>query len=1434
MQNQVAWKKELQNLQVPPEGLHFKSKDAPMGEQDWKDHSLESRALLGVLACLVKQRQLKAHSKVKAMKLFMELAAQVPLNCALQKVNGQMASKEVLFNPQQVTQDWGSLLAQVPGGARLWQRLTTRTWLNRCIISAMENAILMDIIFFSLYLYCHQTLKQAGQNLWSAIGNNILPEIIFMVGSWLDTLANRLRAQPLAMLPILKTKKDNARRQADPVNRMLLLFKMRKSKQHRRQVAGSHEDLGGNTNRMVRYEAYIDCLLHSQVLEKELSGHKQVSVAWDPSSYGGKDIWIGCIYVPSIHKAAYLMLQELAHTTVGELDTSLLDLAKGKKLTRLEGYREIKGLCSALEGIGLRLQDFYVPSNLVLRPLCAGELRLQGPDGRWYIHQEEDMQTTAVTPDGVDLGSLPALISLSDQGPSNTAALNFMLFSSQAILMWALWDPYHRAWNDLKLALRRCKGRGWRTVLELTLVCNINYGPFGSGTWFFKKKSKLQDFLTSQTVNGHAWNQMQPWIAQERRVPEPSNLEEANSMFEGLASMNSFNQKGPLIKLMRWFSFFESMVFFEGEFFATKLIMEHANQQNEQGSDAEVDEGTPLEKGGDDDRKQLAALKKRKGTWKLAPSLITGKSMCMKDCIMSIGKATWKNFSQNVRELVSPLQVKELNIAHAERKFWCFELVEIMESSLEDDRLLKHLYPEFQSHDEALLWHCDLFTKLLETRAMSLAVFHWLPPMTYCHLLSFDPEVRRQAHELALGHWKMLLEAEDAKCAGALVKPLETMYWRLNPLVRALFLAFEDDEYKHRVNTPDSSAMRLMVNFAQHLGDSRIVENIHQHGRDLCRASKSNTMTNTSIFSNVLRSGVLEARKVPVVKFTEAEKVIKQWNASNKEPVVHKLRTHHKKLPLEMQKMMAPKNKSAGGEQWPSPSPGSLFQSVASTHWLWKYFSTQARDVVGDVNSAWKSCLARPGQILAQNSTSQVIMVIASAEFSFLGVSMEVRVALDGLRTFHCILDRNAIAFHHIVSLDDWLHLPAEPCLANALGTRPPVGWKRVGEPLQVDAAALVHGSSLTFQNLKDLLRETGASLPRQPSKKSVAELLISIIVPEEFQDAARAHYVQGEATQEEGDGMDSELSELISELGQDDANTQDLKDLQEKKRHYRNKRALEKAEKAAKEEDAKKKAKGKGRGKGKAKAKPKAKAEPKAKAGGFLESLVQRARRLMAEKKRREEERHVEMELAQELAMGDPEEAKASEAEAKASEAEARDAPMGAEEPMPEDAPMGAEAPVDQEVKEMEMELEKQMEGLEADIEGGGPSSSSARPRAAKQRSPQEIMALLQPPGCTFGISFQDHRFTSLWALDFTELEKPFDQKRLSRTFGTKRDWQAALREVHHHNWKKWQKKEVQAYEPLGAGETAQVPGVISKEILKELEPIIEKIEKVPATRYS
>lgn len=1000
--NQASIALEHERLQVDKGQFHYRGATPEEHARKWSDHTMESHSLLVILIWFMNNKALAKSAKVRALALLLDLAAKaftvadlhVPMMGLITRPDGTVVGKELAFNQQTLCPQWARLINELPGAMVVWKGLGARTWMNRCIASAPETATFGDIWLYMCYLACHPKLKKLGTCLWLHFGKLFLPVLLNATGRWLATLALNASNEALQMLPVLRKKSGNARRLADPVNKLLLLWKLRKEKQHRAQTAQTHSDLGASNSRMIHWESYLDCLLHLKAVQAGLGDHGgracQLSVTWDPSTYGGKEIFIGIVYDWQKNLASYLMAQQLGHTMLSELDQSLLECARRRVLTRLDGYKELKGLSCALQSsIGVNLMDFKVPQGLHCRPLTEGEFRLEGPNGKYIVKQGGGDPVPEV-PEHIDLGQLPCLVSISDQGPSNMASINYVLFSQQALLFWAIYDPFHRAWNDLKLAMKRVPFNAWRVVLELTCVANINYGPFGSSAWFFKKKAKLEDFLASNDCTCEAWQRYQHLIAQERRQAEPAGFAASQELFQSLHCLDSFTKKGPLIKLMRWFSFFESMLFHQGELYCTKMVLEHSMGIEEPGSEAEVEvEEWPKTK---DDRKELQELKKRKGTWKLAPQLINSRSLCIKDIILSVGKATWQHFSERARNIVTPNHVLEHNIACDKENFWMAELLEMVHTSLYDSRHLQHLLPQFRGHDQALQWHCDLLNELLEARSRSLAAFHCMPPNIYHKLLFPLPHVARGAHDKALRHFKILLEAEEAALGGAVVKPLDVMYWRLNPLIRCLYLAFEQDERTYSFFTEQSAAHKLLRPMAQHLGDSRVIENVHQHGRDIFRASKANSISNTAIMANVLRSGVLEGRQVPMVKANEYEKAIGPVNV-RKEGVRASLRTTSKTLPKEIQQLMMPKK---GGHTWPSPSPAALFPSAAATQWLFHFWAAKPQGI--GVNEAWVTCLARPGALIAQRSAGLMIKVLSSAEFGLLGLAVRVEVLPGGDR----------------------------------------------------------------------------------------------------------------------------------------------------------------------------------------------------------------------------------------------------------------------------------------------------------------------------------------------------------------------------------------------------------------------------------------------------
>ena len=338
------------------------------------------------------------------------------------------------------------------------------------------------------------------------------------------------------------------------------------------------------------------------------------------------------------------------------------------------------------------------------------------------------------------------------------------------------------------------------------------------------------------------------------------------------------------------------------------------------------------------------------------------------------------------------MQVLEHNVACASPKFWALELEEMLESSLLDSQMLQHVFPRFQGHENALQIQVELFEKLFEQRASSLIAFRTLPPLKYCHALSAD--TMSSARGEALSHWRILLEAEAAEAQGAVVGPLAVMHWRHSALNRLLLMAFEDDR---RLSTrgPGQAEGLLMV-LSKHLGDSRLVEMAHQHGKDLFRSKKNVSFSNTSIMSKILASEVLEKRGMTVVKATVSDKVTAPAPGKSGQFVslaaLMKASTH--KLPKSMQELMVPRKKK---DEWPSPTPASLFDSAAATAWLMEYWPQKdSWPETSNVNSAWLSVLALPGSCLAQQSTSSLVKVVAATEYAFLGWDFSVEKLPDG------------------------------------------------------------------------------------------------------------------------------------------------------------------------------------------------------------------------------------------------------------------------------------------------------------------------------------------------------------------------------------------------------------------------------------------------------
>ncbi|CAK9027595.1 CCHC-type domain-containing protein [Durusdinium trenchii] len=389
--------------QVDPAEVKYNTGKTLEAGRLWKDHTLESRAFFGLGFWIMQNKPLAEPVKLKALKLVQQLGGKA-LDQGLNSgstMDGMVIDREgvvhyeclQLVRPHFV-KGLDKLWAHCPGAIAMWKKLRGVLWHGQCISTAIEFASFSDLTFFVGYLAAHPTQHMKQQNMWLCCGKLLLPTLCNQCGYWLDGMATQLANEELSTLPMLKTKYGNVCKTMDPVNRMLLLKKLQAEKVHRRRVGKTH-DLQPLQSLWARHEPYLDCVLHARTLLSEFPCDPlQVSVSFDPGNYDGKQISAGVAYNARANQAAYLLNQTLGKLMMSEVDDSLIEKAKQRKLTRISGFNEMRGLDAMLvHSLGKGIKAFAVPEGLLVKPLLPNQVRLRGEDGMVYIWkaaEEED------------------------------------------------------------------------------------------------------------------------------------------------------------------------------------------------------------------------------------------------------------------------------------------------------------------------------------------------------------------------------------------------------------------------------------------------------------------------------------------------------------------------------------------------------------------------------------------------------------------------------------------------------------------------------------------------------------------------------------------------------------------------------------------------------------------------------------------------------------------------------------------------------------------------------------------------------------------------------------------------------------------------------------------------------------------------------------
>ena len=170
---------------------------------------------------------------------------------------------------------------------------------------------------------------------------------------------------------------------------------------------------------------------------------------------------------------------------------------------------------------------------------------------------------------------VPLLVLWMDQCHVQVSGGNFVIFAlSAAILIFE--DLYHRDWNDCKLVAKRVQDV-WRTIIHLKAAFDMNYAPASNRKhWFRYKQRALSNFLASTSSSHDLFQSYIAAICFDRDIPLPNCKQDEDTLWQSLSSAVSFQQQGPQLKLMKWFSFEVVSLFWKDDDHATKMILSHA------------------------------------------------------------------------------------------------------------------------------------------------------------------------------------------------------------------------------------------------------------------------------------------------------------------------------------------------------------------------------------------------------------------------------------------------------------------------------------------------------------------------------------------------------------------------------------------------------------------------------------------------------------------------------------------------------------------------------------------------------------------------------------------------------------------------------------------------------------------------------------------
>ena len=489
------------------------------------------------------------------------------------------------------------------------------------------------------------------------------------------------------------------------------------------------------------------------------------------------------------------------------------------------------------------------------------------------------------------------------------------------------------------------------------------------------------------------------------------------TLWESLSDLPSFSDKGPLVKLMRWYAWWYNFTFQEhqspisccAEFWAAKMVFEHHLQQDATEVD-HADLGSVLDDTALTPEEQLRKLKAAQGGFKLAHTVMTADLYLHSKVLFRVGRPSWSYHVWRVDNLKTPAQGLAYDIEQAQGK-WSDEVYAIVQATLGDMDNLSYwgvlLASSADAESEAVCRNAaQLGLYLANHRAWSSFLEYSIVPLAYAPILSPDIDIRQACALRIKTDWTLILDLERFALTNGECRDLrKALTWADYVPNRLFFMLFERGGYDPDFPIARDYARSLL----ECLPDSRVVEEHHERLRDLARDCKHNVTNRVARMQACRTAGILEARGMATVTV-----VRQQFVDEYRLPIEITRETFDSsrhKLDASWERLQQP-----GVRSWASPNPSASRQYAAAWHWAGCRAGRPA-------SSAKASCIFPSFQLVRRTTDNEIFLCMETCRWGCM--ALQAAIVSDGLYR----VDGDITTILHATAIDhQFIVIPTSVC----------------------------------------------------------------------------------------------------------------------------------------------------------------------------------------------------------------------------------------------------------------------------------------------------------------------------------------------------------------------------------------------------------------------